>query len=148
MQPKIAKASDESAIRELMNDRVKAIRAKDINGLMANHAPGVLAFDLLDPLQYTGSDAVKKHAEQWLSSFQDPIGFEMRDLNITADNDLAFCHSLNGVNGTKTDGEKIEMWWRATVCFQKMNGKWMVTHEHNSVPFDMNSGKALLNLKP
>jgi ketosteroid isomerase-like protein len=40
------------------------------------------------------------------------------------------------------------MWWRTTVCFRKLDGKWMVTHEHNSVPFDVESGKASLDLKP
>ncbi|MEP7342320.1 MAG: nuclear transport factor 2 family protein [Acidobacteriota bacterium] len=148
MQPKTATASDESAIRELMNDRVKAIRAKDVNGLMSNHAPDVLAFDLLIPLQYIGSDVLKKRAEVWLSSFQGPVSFEMRNLSVTAGNDVAFCHSLNGVSGTKTDGEKIEMWWRATVCLRKIDGKWMVTHEHSSVPFEMESGKADMTLKP
>jgi hypothetical protein len=29
------------------------------------------------------------------------------------------------------------MWWRTTICFRKIDGKWMVTHEHNSVPFDV-----------
>jgi uncharacterized protein (TIGR02246 family) len=148
MQPKTATASDESAIRELMNNRIKAIRAKDVNGLMSNHAPDVLAFDLLTPLQYIGSEALKKRAEVWLSSFQGSLDFEMRDLSVTAGNDVAFCHSLNRISGTKKDGEKIEMWWRATVCLRKIDGKWMVTHEHSSVPFEMESGKAALTLEP
>lgn len=148
MQPKIAKESNESSIRKLMNDRVEAIRSKDINRLMSNHAPDVLSFDLLNPLQYAGMDALRKRAQEWLSSFQGPIGFEMRDLSITAGDEVAFCHCLNGVNGTTKDGKKIEMWWRATVCYRKLDGKWMVTHEHSSVPFDMESGKALLDLEP
>jgi ketosteroid isomerase-like protein len=36
----------------------------------------------------------------------------------------------------------------ATVCFHKIDAKWMVTHEHNSVPFDVESGKASLDFKP
>jgi ketosteroid isomerase-like protein len=40
------------------------------------------------------------------------------------------------------------MWWRTTVCFRKIDEKWMVTHEHNSVPFDVGSGKASLDFKP
>ena len=115
---------------------------------MSNFAPDVLLFDLINPLQYIGAEAGRKRAEEWLSSFQGPIGYEIRDLSITASDDVAFCHSLNAVSGTKTDGEKIEMWWRATVCFRKIYGKWMVTHEHSSVPFDMESGKASLDLKP
>jgi uncharacterized protein (TIGR02246 family) len=148
MQPRTAKSNDETPIREIMNDQVEAIRAKDANRALSNYAPEVLAFDLITPLQYSGIEALRKRLEEWFASFQGPIGFEMRDLNITAGNEVAFCHSLNGVRGTKTDGEKIEMRWRATVCFLKIDGKWMVTHTHSSVPFDMKSGKASLDLKP
>ncbi|MFY9570945.1 MAG: nuclear transport factor 2 family protein, partial [Blastocatellia bacterium] len=65
-----------------------------------------------------------------------------------AGEDVAFSHSLNRVKGTKTDGGDLEMWWRATVCYRKLGGKWIVTHEHSSVPFDVNTGKASLDLKP
>jgi hypothetical protein len=42
----------------------------------------------------------------------------------------------------------IGMWVRMATCYCKIDGKWMVTHEHQSVPFDAESGKALLDLKP
>ena len=70
------------------------------------------------------------------------------NLTIAASGDVAFCHSLNHIDGTKTDGQKIAMWWRATVCFRKLDGAWQVTHEHSSVPVDMNTGKASLDLNP
>jgi len=37
---------------------------------------------------------------------------------------------------------------RATVCYRKIDGKWMIVHEHFSVPFDMETLKASLDLKP
>jgi ketosteroid isomerase-like protein len=39
-------------------------------------------------------------------------------------------------------------WMRATVCYRKLHGKWMVVHEHWSAPSDIESGKALLDLQP
>ncbi len=72
-----------------------------------------------------------------------------RDLRITADEDVAFCHSLNRMSGVKTDGEKADMWLRETICFRKIDGKWKITHEHESVPFYMDgSYKAAVDLKP
>ena len=143
-----SKATAEAQIRKLMDDQAKAVRAKDVSGSMSNYAPDVVSFDVVNPLQKTGLDARRKRAEEWFSSFQGPIGYELRDLSIAAGGDVAFCHSLNRVNGTKTDGGKIDMWWRATVCCRKIDGKWMVTHEHSSVPFDVESGKASLDLQP
>ena len=39
-------------------------------------------------------------------------------------------------------------WLRWTLGFRKIDGRWRVAHEHVSVPFDMESGKAMLDLKP
>ena len=40
------------------------------------------------------------------------------------------------------------MWVRTTVCFRKIDGTWLITHEHNSVPFNPETGKASLDLAP
>ncbi len=143
-----SKATDEAQIRALIDDRVNTVRAKDVDGAMANVAADIVSFDVVNPLRYIGSDSSRKRAEEWFASFQGPIGFEISDLSISASSDVAFCHGLNHVNATKADGGKLDMWWRATVCYRKINGKWMITHEHNSVPFDMENGKASLDLKP
>ncbi|HLJ59276.1 MAG TPA: SgcJ/EcaC family oxidoreductase [bacterium] len=135
-------------VRRLIEDRVKAIRAKDVNALVSRCAPDVVSFDVVNPLQYTGADAIRKRADAWFSSFAGPIGFEIRDLSVAAGDDMAFCHGLSGVNGTRTDGAKIGMWYRTTICYRRVDGRWMITHEHNSVPFNVENGKASLDLKP
>jgi ketosteroid isomerase-like protein len=78
------KAIDEVQIRSLIDDRVKAVRAKDVDVLVSHYAPGVLSFEVVNPLQSTGSDAIRKRLEEWFSSFQGPIGFEIRGLSIAA----------------------------------------------------------------
>ena len=142
------KAIDEAQIRGLIEDRIKAVRAKDIDGAISNYAPDVLSFDVINPLQYFGSDAIRKRLEQWFSSFQGSIGFEIRDLSITVGETVAFSHCLNHVSATTTAGGKLDMWWRETACYRKTDGKWIITHQHSSVPFDVESGKASLGLKP
>ena len=143
-----SKALNEAQIRKLMDDRVNAVRARDVNASTSNLAPNILSFDVVNPLQHIGSDASKNRAEEWFSSFQGPIGYEIRHLSITAGDDVAFSHGLSHVSATRTDGGQLDMWWRTTVCFRKIDGKWMVTHEHDSVPFDAGTGKASLDLKP
>ena len=148
MSTENSKAINEAQIRAIIDDRSKAVRAKDINGAVSHYAPNIRSFDVVNPLQYVGSDSSRKRAEEWFSSFQGPIGYEIRDLSITVGKTLAFSHGLSHVSATRTDGGQLDMWWRTTVCFRKLDGKWMVTHEHNSVPFDVESGKASLDLKP
>jgi ketosteroid isomerase-like protein len=40
------------------------------------------------------------------------------------------------------------MWFRTTLGFRRTVGRWLITHEHGSVPFNPKSGKASLSLKP
>ena len=143
-----SRAADEARIRELIEERVRAIRAKDVEALMSAHAPDVVMFDALDPLRYVGAEAVRERAAQWLSWYRGPIGYEVRDLSVTAGDGAAFCHYLYRVTGTMTNGSEVDMWVRSTVCFRKTGGAWVVAHEHASVPFDAESGKASVNLKP
>ena len=140
--------TDEARIRELIEERVGAIRARDVDALMRGHAPDVVTFDALDPLRYEGSEAVGERAAQWLSWYQGPVGYEVRDLSVTAGGEAAFCHYLYRVTGTMTNGSEVDMWVRSTLCFRKTDGAWVVAHEHTSVPFDAESGKASIDLKP
>jgi len=148
MTPATSQARDEALIREIIEKRVKAVRARDIDAAMSSHAPNVLMFDLIDPLRYAGSNTVRERTEAWYASYHGPIGYEVRDVHITSGADVAFCHYLYRVSGTRTDGAAIEMWVRSTVCFQKVDDAWIVTHEHGSVPFDPESGRASLDLTP
>ncbi len=143
-----SRSDDEAQIRTIIDERIKAVHDKDINALLSNHTPDILSFDVLDPLQYIGADTVRERAEKWFSSYQSSIGYEVRDLSITTGETVAFCHYLYRVNGTLTEGGKVEMWVRATVCLSKVDDKWTIVHEHQSVPFDPETGKASLNLKP
>jgi uncharacterized protein (TIGR02246 family) len=142
------KKIDEAQIRELIDRWLKALRAKDLDGIMSCYAPDILLFDLLPPLQYVGADAYRKNWAEWFPTFRGPIGYEIRDLSITTGDDVAFSHGLNRISGKRTDGEETDAWVRATVCYRKIHGKWMVAHEHVSVPFYMDSGKASVDLKP
>lgn len=130
-------ATDEAQIRQRIDSWTKALRAKDLDGLMSHYAQDILVFDLAPPLQCKGAVAYRKNWADWFPSFQGPVGDEIRDLSITTGGEVAFCRSLNRITGTRTSGERTDVWVRATVDFRKIGGEWMVTHEHFSVPINM-----------
>jgi uncharacterized protein (TIGR02246 family) len=141
--------NDEARLRRMIEARIQAIRAKDVEATLSVYDPDVLSFDVIDPLRYQGRETVRKRLGEWFAQFRDgPIGFETRDLQLVVGGDAAFCHGLNHVDAVTTDGTSIDMWWRATTCFRRLDGRWTVVHEHSSVPFDMESGRASLGLKP
>jgi uncharacterized protein (TIGR02246 family) len=135
-------------IRERIDALADALGAKDIDALMAHYAPDVVVFDVGQPLQCRGADAYRKNFERWFASVQGPIDFEIRDLRSTMRDDVAFCHYLGHVKSTRTTGEKTEYWVRVTSGLRKANGQWMITHEHVSVPLDLGTMQAALDLQP
>jgi ketosteroid isomerase-like protein len=141
-------AVDEAQIRRILDARIQAIRNKDVDAAISLFSPDILSFDVVNPLQSTGSEAARKRAEDWFSSLRGSIGYEMRDLTITAGVDVGFSHGLSHVRAATVDGGQLDMWWRTTICFRKIGGEWIATHQHDSVPFDVQSGRASLDLKP
>jgi ketosteroid isomerase-like protein len=142
-------APEEAEIRELLGSWTKALRAKDIDGVMSHYAADVVAFDLAPPLQYVGARALRKNLEDWFPTFSGPIGYDITGLAIAARDGVAFCRSLNRLRGTRTSGETTDVWVRVTVGCRKIDGKWLVVHEHASVPFYMDgSYRAAVDLRP
>lgn len=141
-------AGNEAQIRAVIDARVEAVRAKDVERAFAHVAPDVVAFDVVVPLRHVGRDELKKRAKEWFSGFEGPIGYEIRDLQIQAGDDVGFSFGLTRFSGSKVGGGSIDMWVRATVCYRKVHGRWAITHEHTSAPFDPTSGEAAIALKP
>jgi ketosteroid isomerase-like protein len=144
------KANPEAHIRALLDDWASALRSKDADGIMSHYATDLVLFDLAPPLKYEGAKALDKKAlNEWFSSFRGSVGYEIRDLSITAGNNVAFCHSLNHLSGRKTGGEEVDVWLRATVCLRRIDDRWIITHWHESVPFYMDgSYRAAVDLRP
>jgi len=143
------RTTDEVEIRNLIDTWTKALHAKDVERIMSVYAPDVRIFDLAPPLQTTGATAHRKNFEEWFPTFRGPIGSEIRDIAITAGDDVAFCHGLNRISGMRTSGEETNVWVRVTVGFRKVTGVWKVAHEHVSVPFYMDgSNPAAVDLTP
>lgn len=141
------RAQDETEIRRILVDWRQALHDKDADALTAHYAPDVVSFDLAPPLMTRGVDLPA--VQGWLATWDGPIDHEVHDLSIETGGDLAFSTSLNRMRGTKKDGALIDLWVRATVGYRRVEGRWMVVHEHVSVPFYMDgSEKAALDLKP
>jgi hypothetical protein len=65
-----------------------------------------------------------------------PFDYEVTDLTVTTQGELAFVHSLNHVSGTLANGHITDLWVRWTAYFRRIDGVWLVVHDHGSVPAD------------
>jgi uncharacterized protein (TIGR02246 family) len=142
------KQNDEAEIQRLLDEGIRSLRDKNIEGVMSLYAPEVVTFDIVPPLRYLGADALRKLWEEVFFVYQGPIDYEIHDLTITVGDDVAFSYSLNRISGTLNTGQKTDLWLRWTACWRSINGKWLIVHHQNSVPVDLQTGRAVLDLKP
>jgi ketosteroid isomerase-like protein len=138
----------EALIRQRVEDFAKAVGARDIDRVMSLYAPNIVSFDLNPPLRYAGTDNKRRAWQAFFDTYLGPVAYEPRDLNVMADGELAFVHSLNHVQGKVASGHDTDLWVRWTACFRRIDGVWLVVHDHVSVPADLKNGHAVLNLKP
>lgn len=138
----------EDEIRAAVDGWVEAVQQRDLDRIMSYYAPDVVSFDAIVALQFKGREAYRKHWESCLNMCAGEMAFEVHELVVAAERDVAFCHYLLTCGATNEQGEKQVGWMRATVCYRAIGGRWLIVHEHFSAPFDMESGKALLDLKP
>jgi ketosteroid isomerase-like protein len=143
--------SDEATIRELIAEQETAMRTADAQTLVARYAPEAVLFDLAPPLRKSGPEVRDAdRLRKWFAGFDDRVAFDVRDLDVTVDGDVAFCHSLNRMAANPLGApDGFELWFRSTVCYRRIEGRWLVTHEHTSTPFDMDgSFRASVDLRP
>jgi ketosteroid isomerase-like protein len=135
-------------IRDLLDGRAAATRKKDVDGALAHYAHEVVTFDVVEPLEHVGIESVRERIASWFATFDGPIGYDLHDVRIAADEHVGFASCLYKVSGTLQAGEELGMWVRATFGFHRIEGEWRITHEHDSVPFDPSTGQASLDLEP
>ena len=144
-------AGENTAEREIRGwiDRwTKAFSTKDVDSVMELYADDVVAYDIVPPLQYIGKPAYRADYQQFFSQYEDDLHVEVRDLHVGSSGELGYATGLEMISGTLKHGQKSNTWVRFTSLFRKVNGKWLDFHDHVSVPAEIGSGKALLDLKP
>lgn len=125
-----------------------AVRDKDLAVITAYYHPDIVAYDAILQLQFKGLDAYRAHWQYCLGLCEGPMLFEQRQLVIHASGDVAFAHWLNHCGAADEHGEMKGSWMRASAGFLLTAEGWKAVHEHFSAPFDMETGKAMFDLKP
>jgi len=145
-----ARADAPAEIRALEDRFVAAFKAKDVDAIMKVYAPDqtLVVFDVVPPRQYVGAAAYRKDWQTFLGSLDGPITMELTDLDVVADRNLAYSHSIQHVAGTDKHGKKLNLTVRVTDVYKKAHGRWQIIHEHVSVPVDLDTDKPDLSSKP
>lgn len=140
--------SANAEVTAVLDSRTEAIRTKDIDRLMSAYAPDIVYFDVVPPLRYVGAAALRERFLHWFGLWETGIGQEPHELDIDESGDLAVAHMLVHASGTLVDGREVGYWVRASDFCRRLDGRWLVTHEHVSLPVDFATGRLVMDLVP
>lgn len=141
----------DSALADVMavlDNRVEAVRARDIDRLMSLYSPDIVYFDIIPPHQFIGAADVRRNFLRWFDEYQGDIGLETHDLHVAAGENVAFAHMIHPDSGTRRNGDDITVWVRSSVCLQQIDGQWLITHEHISFPINPENWSAIVDATP
>jgi ketosteroid isomerase-like protein len=126
----------------------EAAQTKDIDLLMSLYSRDIVYFDVGPPLRFTGSAEVRDDFLRWFDGFHSSIGAEIYDAHIMASGDVVAAFMFIRASGTLKDGRDVDYWVRATVCWERSGDGWFITHEHVSLPSDLERGSPAMDLVP
>jgi ketosteroid isomerase-like protein len=126
--------SNDDEVRALLDARADASMAKDIDRLMSLYSADIVYYDVVPPLQFTGSADVRRNFMRWFDEYDGPIDLETHELSIATSADVGFAHMLHLAGATRKSGPEGAAWVRSTVCCRRAGDHWLITHEHVSVP--------------
>ncbi|MFI6677194.1 YybH family protein [Kribbella sp. NPDC050470] len=140
-------AVDEVDIRERIDTLVEAVRTKDLDAVRTMFAPNLVSFDIEPPLRHLGAEAKLQNWTKVFTVYAE-LDYEVRDLTVLVNGDLAVAYAVNRLSGMLQTGDRTGYWVRWTACFRKLDGAWLITHDQISVPTDFATGRSVLDLEP
>ncbi|TWD80814.1 uncharacterized protein (TIGR02246 family) [Kribbella amoyensis] len=125
---------DEQLIRDLIERWAAAVHVGDLDTVLAHHSDDVVMFDVPPP--HDGVRGLDAYRATWPGFFEwqaSGASFDLLSLDVTAGTDVAFAVALLRCG---TADENPDNRLRLTIGLRKVEGEWVITHEHHSFPHD------------
>jgi ketosteroid isomerase-like protein len=73
-------SDDEAAVRDVIEAWAAAVRRKDYAGILQNHSPNFVMFDVPPPFKSVGLDAYRKTWDLFFSWSSEPVRFDILEM--------------------------------------------------------------------
>jgi ketosteroid isomerase-like protein len=126
----------EYQIKTIVETWAEAVRRHDLPGILSHHEQNIVMFDVPPPLQSRGMDEYRKSWDLFFKYHQPSQAFDIEELTITAGEDVAFAVAIMRCGSGTFSGppEQGGFLFRLTIGLRKIEGNWLIAHEHHSVP--------------
>jgi ketosteroid isomerase-like protein len=130
-----AASKDDAEIRSAVKNFTAAANALDLNRTMACYAdkPNVSGFSPGPSEPIVGLTAVRKNWSDFFALIKSNHS-ELSDITVESDGSLAFAYFTTTEAIVMKDGTRVKPLFRSTMIYQKIEGHWLIVHEHKSEP--------------
>ncbi|MEU4563165.1 nuclear transport factor 2 family protein [Actinoplanes sp. NPDC023936] len=137
-------------IREVIERKAALLETGDAEAVLSHYADTFVDYNLAPPLRQPGDARDPAAFKAWIATFREPPRREVTQLEITVDGEVAFATSIDCLSATPRGSEEgFRLWFRVTLGLRRVGGRWLVVHEHESVPFEMDGSlRAAVTLRP
>jgi ketosteroid isomerase-like protein len=124
---------NETQIKQIVENWAKAVRNKDIDGILAYHSDNFVMYDVPEPFQSVGLDAYRKTWDLFFKYTKLGV-FDIHEINIIADDNVGFVYAKMQCADKSNTIDFVPLDFRLTIGLKKINGQWTILHEHHSIP--------------
>jgi ketosteroid isomerase-like protein len=135
----------EEGVAEALEKWRFAVWEKDPDLLMPLYSVDALLFDVTPPLYFQGASSIREAFVEWFGWYSDKILYNSTQVQIKIDETVAIVSSIDNVKSTLLSGKETQHWLRHTRCLRWSTGKWLIFHQHASVPISFPKGDASLS---
>ena len=141
-------ASTQSELKALFDRRSEASRLKDIDRLCPSIRPTLSISTLCRRLQYVGSAALRERFLDWFARFDGPIGQEIQRRDDCGEWGCRGRLYADPRQRHPDERARGRLLGPGDNGCQRSSDGWLITHEHVSLPVDIASGRAVMDLVP
>lgn len=139
-------------VEYMLKNYKDAVHKKDAEKFLSAYADDVHIYDCWERWESKGISLWRESVVGWFNELNKDgylLNVDFNDVTIVENDNVAFVHCAVTYAAYKDNvEEKIrQITNRFTFGLKKVNESWLITHEHSSLPIDIQSGKGIFNLK-
>ena len=137
-------------IETVLRTATAAVARGDIDGLIAmfHDVPETFVYDFTPPRRIDLT-TLRENFTAMTAAAQGPVTCEVVEVATDAlTDDIAWTAAILHVFASMKDGSELDITYRATDLWRKIDDRWAVIHEHASMPVNPFTGQADLQSNP
>lgn len=136
------------AIRARIDQKRHSYLNRDADGALDTwlRSDDICVFDLASSLQYFGFDALHATTHGMVDGSEGPFEIDFGEPTVMASGDLACSWQILRVVARQKSGQTTDVRVRQTDVWNRVDGRWYIVHEHNSLPLAPGVSEELLSI--